>query len=470
MTQSTAALNQTAVSALKDSVAGRVVTPGDPDYDTLRKPWLEVLEQHPALIVEATSADDVSAAIGFARTQGLPLGVMATGHGIAAACNGGLLLNLSKMTEMTLDLEANLVTVGPGVDSGMLLAKIEPHGLVYPTGQMSSVGVIGYTLGGGMGWLVRKLGAAASTVRRATVVLADGSLVHASTDEHPDLFWALRGGGGNFGVVVSLDLALAPVTETVGGEIYYPHERAGEILRAYRDWSSGLSDETSTIVRLLAPPLGQNVPAALKGRKTCMIGLCHADPQTADAVLEPLDSFGEPLLRNIKRRTVSAMAQLDPASHQSASPTYSGVEFLETLSDAVIDQLVQIANTVVPPLMQLEVQQLGGALLQWGAEDGAFHASSAPYLLHLVSPATPEASIDDLAKATRQAFDMVSGAAGDVFTGEAYYNFLRWNEKERVPRAFGEAQFRRLGEIKARYDPDNVFSLNLNIAPAGSRI
>ncbi len=462
--ENTSAVDEAALSTLTASLDGRVIAPGDPDYDSLRTPWLEVLEQRPTIIVEAASADDVSAAVSFARAQGLPLGVMATGHGIAAACNDGLLINLSKMTEMTLNLETNVVTVGPGVDSGMLLAKTEPHGLVYPTGQVSSVGVIGYTLGGGMGWLVRKLSAAAGTVRRATVVLADGSLVHASTDENLDLFWALRGGGGNFGVVVALDLALSPVKEVVGGEIYYPLARAGEILRAYRDWSSGLSDETSTILRLLAPPPGQNVPAALKGKKTCMIGLCHADPQTADAVLQPLNSFGEPLLRNVKRRTISDMAQLDPASHLSASPTYSGVEFLEALSDEVIDQLVAVANTMIPPLMQLEVQQLGGALLRWGAEDGAFHASTAPYLLHLVSPATLKTSMDELAKVTRQAFDTV----GDVFTGEAYYNFLRWNEKERVPQAFGEAEFQRLGEIKARYDPDNVFSLNLNIAPTSS--
>ena len=447
---------------LNDRLQGRVIRPGEPDYDALRKPWLEVLEQYPALIVEAHSASDVAAALTHARTQRLPFAVMATGHGITATCDGGLLLNLSKMTEITVDTALKVARVGPGVTSDALLAATEAHGLVYPSGQATSVGVVGYTLGGGLGWLARKLGAASDAVVSFDVVLADGTPTRASARENPDLFWALRGGGGNFGVVVALELALTPLPKVVGGEIYYPFERAGEVLRAYHDWAAALPDETSTIARLLAPQPGEDAPPALKGRRTCMIGLCHADPDTADATLGPLEALGEPLLRDVKLRTITDMANLEPASHLPGSPTYSHVEFFRTLSDTVIDRLVRVADANIPPLMQFEVQQLGGALARRRDADGAFRTLDAPYLLHLVSPATPEASMDKIAATTERAI----AAMGDAFTGRAYYNFLRWNEKARIPDAFGEPTYRRLRELKRQFDPDNILHLNLNIAPS----
>lgn len=450
-----------ALSVLADSLEGHMVLPDTDGYDDLRKPWLQVLEQRPALIVEAVSIADVVAAVNFARTQNIELAIMATGHGIAAACNGGLLLRLSRMKDIAVDPERKVAKVGPGVVADEFLAKTQPHGLVYATGQVTSVGVIGYVLGGGMGWLVRKLGAASDAVLAADVVLANGSLVHASASENPELFWALRGGGGNFGVVVALEMALAAIPAVVGGEIYYPLEQAGDVLRLYRDWSSGLSEQTSTIVRLQAPAPGDDAPPALRGRKTCMIGLCHADPATADAVLKPLERLGQPLLKNVERRTIAQMAQLDPASQLPSSPTYGQVEFLKTLSDEVIDRLVQVAETEIPPLTQLEVQQLGGALMRRTEEDGTFQTASAPYLLHLVSVITPKVPMEALAKATDGAF----AALGNAYTGKANYNFLRWNEQERIPAAFGELKYRRLQAAKRHFDPDNLFHLNLNIPP-----
>ena len=280
-------------ASFAEAIRGTVTYPTDPRYDDLRKPWLQVVDQHPAVIVEAATVDDVVASVDLARERGLPLGVMSTGHGIAAACDGGVLLRLSKLKRIDVDVERRTVRIEPGVTARELLAATQKHGLSYPAGQVSSVGTVGYTLGGGMGWLVRKLGAAADRVIAADVVLADGSRVRATADENSDLLWALRGGGGNFGIVTSLEAELSSIVNVVGGELYYPLERAGEILRFYRTWSSGLGDDTSTILRLLAVPPIDDLPASIRGKTCCMIGLAHANPDTADAVLAPFETLGD---------------------------------------------------------------------------------------------------------------------------------------------------------------------------------
>lgn len=451
------------IATLRSQLDGGVSLPGDTDYDELRSPWLQVVDQHPALIVDAASAADVVSAVNVARMHGLPLAVMATGHGIAAPCDDGLLLRLAKMKQITVDPAEKIARLGPGVLSGELLAATEPHGLVFAAGQVSNVGVTGYTLGGGMGWLVRALGVASDAVLEATVVLADGSVVQANADTNPDVFWALRGGGGNFGVVVSLEMALAPIPEISGGELWYPLEQAADVLRFYRAWSADLSNQTSTILRLVAVPPTNGSPPELAGKTGSMIGLCCAEPERADAVVDSLASFGPPILNTVHRQPLSGLAALDMASRSPGSPTYGHVEYLRELSDAVIDGLVRMAETRMPPLMQIEIRQLGGALRERDVARGAFLPSAAPYLLHTVTPAI-EAPMAEIADATQQAF----AELGDVYTGEADYNFLRGDEEMRVPRAFSAATYERLREIKRRYDPTNVFHFNLNIEPASA--
>ena len=444
-----------------NSIRGTVTYAADRRYDELRTPWLQVMDQHPALIVEAASVEDVVASINLAREGGLLLGIMTTGHGIAAPCDGGLLLRLSCLKHVEVDVAQRTMRVEPGVTSRDLLKASLKHDLAFPIGQVSNVGIVGYTLGGGMGWLVRKLGMAADRIISADVVLADGSLTHASAEEHPDLFWALRGGGGNFGIVTSLDVEVTPIVHVVGGEMYYSLDRAGDIMRFYRTWSSELGEDTSTIFRLVAVPPDTSAPPSIRDKACCMIGLCHTNLDTADAVLTPLEQLGKPLVNSVKRCTIADMGELDPASHSSGAPAYGQVEFLKELSDEVIDGLVELAHTMIPPLMQFEVQQLGGALTRSSTASGAFHASRAPYLLHLESRAvkTPMAEI---ARKTRDAF----AALGDAYTGEKYYNFLRGDEQPLVENAFGAEKFARLREIKRNYDPTNLFRLNLNVTPA----
>lgn len=258
-----------AIEQLKTKISGSVIVRGDADYDKQRTPWLQVVEQHPSAIVNALSVQDIVETLRTARELDLPLGVQNTGHGFTVPCNGGILLRLSDMKDLSVDAAALTATVGPGVSSGELIAAAEPHSLAYASGQVSNVGVIGYTLGGGYGWLGRNLGAACNAVQSATVVLADGSVVVASATDNPDLFWAIRGGGGNFGVVASMTVKLVPLKQIFGGLAYYRMEDAPEVLRFYREWSANLSNDTSTYLRLMSVPPRPTFLLHLRSTETC---------------------------------------------------------------------------------------------------------------------------------------------------------------------------------------------------------
>ena len=449
------------VDALRGRVSGSVVVPGDKEYDEQRRPWLEVLEQNPSLIVNAKTVEDIVEAVRLARELDLPLGVQNTGHGIAVACNEGILLRLGAMKNIQVDAAAATATIGPGVLSSELLASAEPHGLAYPSGQVSSVGVIGYTLGGGYGWLGRKIGAACSTVRSVTVVLADGSVMVASVSENPDLFWALRGGGGNFGVVASMTLDLVSLGEIFGGVAYFRMEDAPEVLRFYREWSETLSENTSTYLRLMSVPPKPTFLLHLRSMKACVIGVCHTDLATADALHEQIRSFKEPAIDDLKQRRYSEMAQLDEASEEHSASTFNHVECLRELSDDVLDGLMRIANTHMPPLVLLELQQLGGVLSQFPDDEMAYSAPKAPFYLKIVSP-TLNANLQELAFITKEAIQSL----GTVYTDEISYNWMRGDQQPKVPASFGAAKYKRLQVLKQKYDPSNLFHLNLNIPPS----
>ena len=454
-------LESQTVESLKKKVSGTVVTDNDKEYNEQRKAWLEVVKQRPSLIVNAASVDDIVEAVRTARELGLPLGVQNTGHGLAAACNEGLLLRLTSMKSVVIDAAAGTAVIGPGVVSADLLKAAEARGFVYPSGQVSSVGMIGYTLGGGYGWLGRKLGAACSAVRAAQVVLADGSIVNASETENPDLFWALRGGGGNFGIVASLTVALTPLKNIFGGLVYYRMEDAAEVLRFYRDWTATLSDDTSTYLRLMAVPPKPSYLLHLHGTEACVIGVCHIDPATGAELHQQLLAFKKPAIDELAERPYAEMASFDEASNEDSSATYSHVECLRSVDDSVLDSIVAIAQSALPPLVLVEIQHLGGALTRPDQPDMAYTPPAAPFYYKLVSP-TLNASLQDLALTTSEAVRLM----GDVFTGEISYNWMRGDQQTKVPNVYGSKKYRQLQDIKRKYDPTNLFHLNLNIQPS----
>ena len=456
-----------AVDALRAALTGSLLLPGEAGYEQAKTPWLRVIDQHPALIVEAASTADLALAITYARTHGLPLGVQATGHGIAKACDGGLLLKLNKLNTIALDAPARRVRVGPGVSWKDLLAQTQPHGLVGLSGQVSSVGVIGYTLGGGIGWLVRKHGEACEYVVGATVVLASGEVVRASATEHADLLWALRGGGGNLGVVAELELELLPEPDDVlAGLRWYPVARVAELLPCYRDWAATLAPSTSTVLRLMSVPDEPQFPDDIRGKAACVIGLCHADPATRAQVQDSLGIFGKPSLDQVKTMPYPAVADLEPASHEPSAVTYDQAGFLRALSDEAIALLVELGRSEFPPLFQLEILQLGGHLTPGVAGPPPAQASRTPgaaFMLHTVT--MPEQiGWDQAVQATHDTFTRLA----PVLTGELYYNYLRGDQQPQIAAAFTESAFLRLQQIKRHYDPENIFRLNLNIEPAAA--
>ncbi len=455
----TASLNKAALEKLRRQLTGSVVTNGDKAYDKQRTPWLQVLEQHPAAIVNAANLDDIVAVVRTASEFAVPLAVQNTGHGIAQPCNGGILLRLSEMRSVEISAAEQTATVQPGVKSGDLAAAAEPYGLAYASGQVSNVGITGYTLGGGVGWLGRKAGAACHALQSATVVLADGSVVEASATENPDLFWALKGGGGNFGIVASLTTQLLPLRRVFGGMAYYRLKDAAEVLRFYRDWSATLGNETSTTLRLMKLP--PNPGFLLHGlTEACAVGVCHADESTAEALHAQIREFKDPSLDDLDFRPYSDMARFDEASNLEGSPTFTHTECLRELTEEVIDDVVGLAHDRIPPLMQFELQQFGGELGAEREDATAYTAPQAPYFLRMISPAI-KSSLEELAVATKEAFHSL----GPVFTGEASYNFLRGDEQARVPAAFTPEKYARLQALKRQYDPGNLFHLNLNIPP-----
>ena len=455
-------LDDEGVKLLKQKVNCSVVTSGDREYDEQRTPWLEVVEQLPSAIVNAESVRDIAETVRFAGERNLSLGVQNTGHGIARPCNGGILLRLSKMKAIEMDAAAQTATVEPGAKLGDLLAEVEPSGFAFPAGQVSNVGVTGYTLGGGVGWLGRKFGAACQYIKAATVVLADGSIVTTTANENADLFWALRGGGGNFGIVASLTVELVRLGKIFGGLVFYKMEDAPEVLRFYREWSEGLTNDTSTVLRLMqVPPTAANITKLmhLRGTQTCAIGICHTDEKTADRLHRQILDFKTPAIDNLAVLPYSGMSQFDEASSLSGSPTFGNLEFLRELNDGVIDGITEMADELLPPLGLIELQQFGGALGE-SSDSASYTASKSPFALHLVSPAI-DTPLEELARDTRKAFDSL----GAIFTGETSYNFLRGDQQNRVGDAFGAAKYERLQTIKEQYDPTNFFSLNVNISP-----
>ena len=448
------------VEELRKRISGTIITPADKEYDAQRKAWLDVMEQRPSVIINAASTEDIVEAIRTARELELPLGVQNTGHGIAAPCNEGILLRLGALKEISIDPSRCEATFGPGVVSGELLAAAETHGLAYPSGQVSSVGVIGYTIGGGFGWLGRKLGAACTTVRSATVVLADGSVLTADQEQNTDLFWAIRGGGGNFGVVASLTVELAKLPQVFGGVVYYRFEDAPEVLRFYKRWSTSLSEETSTYLRLAnVPPTPRNL-LKLRGTKACVIGICHADPATSGEVHDALRGFKKPVIDELGVRPYSEMASFDQASGEGSSSTFSHVECLRDLDELVMERVVEIATNSMPPLVLIEIQALGGALARHDNERTAYTAPTASFYFKIVSP-TISAELEVLALKTKEAVRSL----GPVFTGEISYNWMRGDQQTKVATAFGEEKYKALQAVKAKYDPHNLFHLNLNVAP-----
>ena len=417
--------------------AGPVHASGDAGYDESRRSLNPAVDARPALVAEATGVPDVRTALLAARRRGLPFAVQATGHGTHAACDGGILVKTSSMASVLVDPARRVARVGPGARWGEVIAAAAPAGLSPLSGSSPSVGVTGYTLGGGLGWLGRKYGFAADSVLRAEVVTADGEHVTASPRSHPDLFWALRGGGGGFGVVTSLEFRLHPVSQVFSGFACFPIEAAAETLAAYRSWIEHAPDEISTAIVLRHMPDDERTPEPVRGRHVLMLKVVHAGPAAqARRLLEPLWRAAGPALLDETRTTTYARTAMGGTAN-------SHLDLFGTLPDPVIDALVSAAGQA----QTVEIRHWGGALGRPGPDAGpAGHRGTR--LSVIVDTPVP-----GLAEALRPHAD-----------GGTFLNFLA--DTSRTAAAYTAADHRRLREVKRAYDPDGFFRIGHTIAPA----
>ncbi|AQZ61666.1 putative oxidoreductase [[Actinomadura] parvosata subsp. kistnae] len=415
---------------------GTVHLPGEAGYDEARRSLNPAVDSRPALIAEAQSVADLRIALLAARAHGLPFAVQSTGHGTHAPCDGGILVKTSAMASVLVDPERRIAHVGPGARWADVIAAAAPFGLAPLSGSAPSVGVTGYTLGGGLGWLARKHGFAADSVLRAEVLLADGRHVTASPSSHPELFWALRGGGAGFGVVTSLEFRLHPVSEVFAGFVYFPIEVAERTLEAYRTWIDDAPDEISTAVVLKRMPGDEQTPAAVRGRHVVMLKVLHAGTaEEGRRLLAPLLAAAGPALLDETRTTTYA------ATSMGGTPNRH-MDMFDTVPGEVVSALVRAAEQA----QTIEIRHWGGAMGRPGPDAGpvSHRATKLSVIVDTVVPGLAE--------------ELRPYANGGTFL-----NFLA--DPARTAAAFTEADYRRLREVKRVYDPDGFFRVG-HVVPA----
>lgn len=453
----------TTIEEIRAQLAGKTVGPLDDAYDALRTPFHIDIDQHPAVIVAPECADDIVAAVQLASLRGLAVSVQATGHGIAKANDGGLLINTSRLRAISVDADARTVTVEPGVAWSEVVAKTAPYRLMPLTGSSTHVGAVGYSLGGGTGWLVRQYGLATDSIVAASVVTADGVLHAASEANEPDLFWGLKGSAGNLGVVTSLTLRLFPVEAFFGGILVFPLAQAREVFVAYRDWARALPPHATTSVSLTHIPAMPTVPPPLQGQSVVIVRVgIIGSAAVGEALVAPLRSaVGEPAFDSLGALPLEAldaigMEPTDPL------PVKGHAEMVRSLSDEALDALLAVAGPGVSvPFLQLELRHLGGGVRPAADRQGLGHWSG-EFQLHAISVlASPEAYV-----AISQFNAGLAAAMKPYVSGLVPLNFLE-AEPERTVAGFTEEHYRRLVALKKRYDPSNLFRLNNNIPPVG---
>ncbi|WP_370327996.1 FAD-binding oxidoreductase [Euzebya sp.] len=460
--------HQPAVAAahvLTGRIAGEVLLPGSEAFAAAAQPWNTAIRQHPALIVRPATASDVAHAVVAARDHQLQVAVMATGHGVARPADDCLLVDLSPLTDVTVDAEARTATIGGGTTWGPVLEAAQRHGLAPLLGSSPGVGAVGYTLGGGLGWLARKHGPSVDRVRRLEVVTADGAVVEASPTSHPDLFWALRGGGGAFGIVTAMEIDLVEVTTVYAGNLLYPAAMAHDVLRRWAAWVPDLPDELTTSVVLMNFPPFDEVPAPLRGQSFAMVRGCWCgDPAEGKPWIDAWRAWAEPAMDLFGPMPFAESAAIsnDPLD---PTPAASTTEWLRELSDEVVDVLVRgsFGGDGPPPVVLSEVRHVGGVVATAPADAGAYGHRDAELLLFVLA-AVPE---PDAARHVEAHLRGLRAQLEPWVTGGAYVNFTEGAaRRDRTRQAFADDAWDRLRRVKAAYDPDEVFQHALDIPPA----
>ena len=446
----------TSIDTTQLQVAGSVITPDGPGYDEARAIHNGLIDRKPALIVRAQSTEDVVAALAFARDAGLEVSVRGGGHNVAgrAVTDGGVMISLADMREVTVDPERSTATAQGGATWADFNIAAGEHGLAVTGGLISSTGIAGYTLGGGLGWLMSKYGLAADNLESVELVTASGEVLQVDEASHPDLLWALRGGGGNFGVATSLTYRVHPVAEITGGLIGHPFDAAPDLLRFYRGAVADLPDEMSVFAGLVHAPDGS-------GAKLAVLAVCHlGDTDMAERDLEPFKSWGSPLVVDVGPMPYPVMNTILDAGFPAGALNYWVSTFAGGLDDAVIDTAVQQFASVPSPMSAILFEHFHGAVTRVGPTDTAVPHREPGWNILIPSQWTDPDATDTNIQWTRDTF----AALRPHVPTRRWLNYLGDDADDAIRDAYGP-NYERLREVKQRYDPENVFRLNHNIAP-----
>jgi FAD/FMN-containing dehydrogenase len=449
-----------ALGDLATQIAGEVIYPSHPEYESARQVWNRVADRYPGLIVRAADALDVAQAVQFARARDLPLAVRSGGHSLAgqSTVDYGVVVDVSRMKRMTIDPERRIARAQAGLTWGEYAGRAQAYGLTTPAGDSSTVGVGGLALGGGIGWLARKHGLTVDHVQSVEVVTADGQLLRASEDEHPDLFWALRGGGGNFGIATEFEFRLQQVGTVLGGAIFLPAEP--EVLLGYAQAAAEAPEELTTIASVMqAPPL-PFIPAEKRGSPVFAILVCYAgDVEVGQRALAPLRSLGPVVGEQIGPMPYPALFQMTAAG-EVPGPHHVRSGFMDRLGREEAETIVDYARQGTSPYSMAQLRVLGGAMARVPADATAFAHRDKPILLTIIN------GWSDAAESARHvAWTETFWQAMRPYSNGAYVNFLAQDGPERIREAYPGATYERLVAIKRRYDPTNFFRGNQNIQP-----
>jgi FAD/FMN-containing dehydrogenase len=459
-----AELDSRGIDDLATSFGGALTRPGDETYDEQRRIWNASIDRRPALIARCGGVADVIRAVRFAREHEQLVAVRSGRHSYPGlgVCDGGMVIDLGQMKGIRVNPEAGTARAQAGVLLGELDRETQAFGLAVPAGIVTHTGLAGLTLGGGIGWLERKYGLTIDQLRSVDLVTAEGEFVTAGEDDNADLFWGVRGGGGNFGIVTEFEFRLNPVGPTVlAGPVMWAMEDSPQVIRFYREWVKEVPDELTTIVTHRRVPPVPAMPEELHGRHVVVVGTCYAGPvDEGERVVQPLREFGSPLLDGCAPMPFTKhQGMLDP-SFPHGWWYYIRSCNLAELTDEVIDILVDHGHRIVSPLTVFSIYHLGGAVSRVGEDDTAFGARDAGHTVNAIGITRTRDGFEEEREWARRLWTALQPHHQNV-----YVNFLMEEGEDRIREAYGASKYDRLKALKRKYDPDNFFRLNQNIRP-----
>ncbi|QHI68501.1 FAD-binding oxidoreductase [Tichowtungia aerotolerans] len=455
---------KTAIESFKAQFHGEIVLPDDADYDEVRQIWNAMIDRRPAMIARCTSPDDVVSAVQFAKTNKLLVSVRGAGHNIAgnAICDDGMMIDLSPMKKVNIDPNNRTATVEPGCTLADFDASAQKHGLATPVGINSTTGIAGLTLGGGFGWLSRKYGMTVDNLLSAEVVTADGRQLHACETENNDLFWGLRGGGGNFGIITRFEFQLHPIgPDVLSGLIVFPFKEAKSVLTQFAQFTKTMPEELNVwAIARKAPPL-PFLPEDVHGKEVVVFALFYAgDPAEGEKQIEPLRSFGTVCGEFVGTQPyVNWQQAFDPLLTPGARNYWKSHNFLQ-IEERTIDAAIEYAGKLPTPQCEIFIASIGCQTTRIAPDAMAYSSRDANYVMNVHARWESPEEDKQCVQWARDFFAKTLPFA----SGGAYVNFMTQEETDRIARAYGTT-YDRLVRLKNKYDPDNFFRMNQNIKP-----